>query len=81
MDIAMLMKVLGWCTVINWGILLLWFFAFVWAKDAFYRFHTQWFTLSKERFNEIHYTAMAYFKLTVMVFNLVPYLVLRFIIG
>lgn len=39
--------------------------------------HRRWFELSKERFDAIHYAAMTFFKLSVFVFNLVPYLVLR----
>ena len=34
---------------------------------------------SEERFDEIHYSMMGYYKLVVMLFNLVPYLVLRLV--
>ena len=32
---------------------------------------------SEERFDEIHYTMMGYYKLAVILFNLAPYLALR----
>ena len=69
---------LGWCAVINTVILLVWFLAFVFAHDLIFKIHTRWFKISEERFDEIHYTMMGYYKLAVMLFNLLPYLVLRF---
>jgi len=68
----------GWCTVINLGILFYWFLAIFFAFDFVFRTHTWWFEISEERFDEIHYTMMGYYKLAVLLFNLTPYLVLRF---
>jgi hypothetical protein len=76
MIIELLKEFLGWCTVINIGILLYWFLMIIYAHDFVYKFHTRWFKLSVEKFDAIHYSSMAYFKLTVFIFNLVPYLVL-----
>ena len=70
---------LGWCTVINFGVLLYWFLAIVFAHDFVFMMHSWWFTISEERFDAIHYTMMGYYKLAVMLFNLVPYLVLRWV--
>ena len=69
---------LGWCTVINLGMLLYWFLAIAFAHDFVFQVHTWWFEISKERFDEIHYTMMGYYKLAVLLFNVTPYLVLRF---
>mgnify|MGYP007092492915 FL=1 len=69
---------LGWCTVINLGMLLYWFLAIAFAHDFVFQVHTWWFEISKERFDEIHYTMMGYCKLAVLLFNVTPYLVLRF---
>ncbi len=77
MTLEILREVLGWCTVINLGLLLWWFGFFALAHNLVYRLHTRWFTLSEERFDAIHYAGMAFFKLCVIVFNLVPYLALR----
>jgi len=49
------------------------------AHDWTWRLHSRWFNLSVERFDAIHYAGIAYFKLTVFVFNLVPYLALRIV--
>ena len=69
---------LGWCSVINLGILLYWIIALVFARDLVFQTHTWWFEISEERFDEIHYTMMGYYKLAVLLFNVTPYLVLRF---
>ena len=69
---------LGWCTVLNLGVLTLWFLAIVFARDFVFRTHTWWFKISEERFDEIHYLMMGYYKLAVLLLNVTPYLVLRF---
>ena len=44
-----------WCTLINFGILLMWFMWFVFAHDWVLEFHGKWFRLSREQFDAIHY--------------------------
>lgn len=76
MNIEVARNFLLWCTIINYGILLLWFLFFVTARDWMYRFHGRWFRLSGEQFDAIHYTGMAVFKIGIILFNLVPLVVL-----
>jgi len=52
---------------------------FVFARNFVFRIHTRWFKIAEERFDEIHYTMMGYYKLMVFVFNVIPYLALRII--
>lgn len=40
--------------------------------------HTSAVEISKESFAEINYAMMGYYKLAVILFNVTPYLVLRF---
>ena len=42
-----------------------------------FRLHTRWFRLSVERFDAIHYAAMALYKVGILLLNLVPYVALR----
>ena len=74
MTMATMRELLGWCTLINMGILLYWFLIFSLARDWIYRFHGRWFKLSAERFDAIHYSGMAFFKIGIFLLNLVPYL-------
>lgn len=77
MTIDIIRDALLWCAVINMGLLLWWFLLFVLAHDWIYRFHGKWFSLSTEKFDSIHYTGMALFKIGIFLFNLTPYLALR----
>ena len=79
MEAQEIRKVLGWCSAINLGVLLLWFLVFVFARDVVFRIHPRWFNIAEERFDEIHYTMMGYYKLIVFVFNVIPYLALRIV--
>lgn len=79
MTVEMLREFLGWATLINLGLLYLWFFFFAFAHGWMYRLHSRWFKLSVERFDSIHYAGMAVYKIGLFVFNLVPYLVLLII--
>lgn len=71
-----LTALLGWSALINYGVLLFWFALFALRRDFIYTLHTRWFNLEQASFDAIHYTAMAGYKLLVLVFNLVPWLVL-----
>jgi hypothetical protein len=71
-------KFLGWCSIINIGLLLCWILALVFARDWVFWVHTSAVEISKESFAEINYAMMGYFKLAVILFNVTPYLVLRF---
>ena len=80
MTLELIRNVLGWCALINYGILLLWFLFFSLAHDWLFHFHGKWFSLSIEHFDAMHYLSMAFYKLSILLFFLVPYLVLRFVV-
>ena len=61
-----------WCTVMDYGVLLVWFVVFVFAHDAMQRIHGRWFHLSREQFDALHYGGMAVYKVGILLFNLVP---------
>ena len=79
MTVEIIRDVLGWCSVINVGLLLFWWLWFMLGHDFIYRFHGKWFKLSMERFDAIHYTLIGIFKIGIFLFNIVPYLALRIV--
>ena len=79
MTLEIIRDTLAWCTVINWIFLLWWLLFFIFAHDWMHRFHGKWFNLSVDKFDAIHYSGMALFKLGIILFNLVPYLALRIV--
>jgi len=76
MTIYMVRDALLWCFIINMGLLLWWFVFFTLAHDWIYRFHGKWFKLSVDKFDAIHYAGMAFFKICILFFNIVPYFAL-----
>ncbi len=76
MTIDLVRDALLWCFIINIGILLWWFLFFSLAHNWVYQFHGKWFKLSVEKFDTIHYASMAFYKICIFVFNIVPYLAL-----
>lgn len=79
MTIELLREMLGWCVLINFGLLLWWFGFLVFAHDFTFRLHSAWFDLTVNQFDAIHYQAMAYFKLAVFILNLVPWIALHIV--
>lgn len=79
MAVETIRDVLGWCSVINFGLLLWWWIFLMLAHDFVYRFHGKWFNLTVEQFDAIHYKGMMFYKLCLFLFNIVPYLALRIV--
>ena len=79
MTVDVFLGILGWSAVINFGLLMWWFLWILFAHDFVYRMHSRWFKVSVEKFDAIHYAGMAFYKITIIVFNVVPYLALRII--
>jgi hypothetical protein len=79
MTLEIIRDMLAWCTFINWIFLLWWLVFFIAAHDWMYRIHSKWFNISVDKFDTIHYSGMAFFKIAILLFNLVPYLALRIV--
>lgn len=79
MDVETLKAFLLWCTVINFAMLAVMFGALALMGDFVYRLHGRWFPMPRETWNATIYTMMGVYKLLVIVFNFVPWLVLLFV--
>jgi hypothetical protein len=76
MSIELTRHFLLWCTVINYGVLLVWFLVFVFARNSIQRIHGRWFGLATGQFDSLHYAGMAIYKIGILLFNLVPFVAL-----
>jgi hypothetical protein len=76
MNLELLSRFLIWSLAINYGVLLVWFLAFAYGRRALFTLHSRWFTLSDSTFDAIHYGAMAFYKIGILLFNLVPLIAL-----
>lgn len=79
MNLDTLHSLLGWCTLLNFAILLLWWLMFLVGRDWIYRLHTRWFRLSDEQFDAIHYGGIALYKIAIFLFNAIPWIALTII--
>ena len=74
MSLEMVRKALLWCTVLNYSVLFVWWLCFLLTHDWMQGWHSQWFHLSVEQFDALHYAGMALYKIGILLFNLVPYI-------
>ncbi len=79
MTLEVTRDVLLWCTVIDYGVLLLWFLVFAFAHGWLERMHGRWFHLSRPQFDALHYGGMSLFKIGILLFNLVPFIALSLV--
>ncbi len=76
MNMELLRNFLLWSAALNYALLVWWFLVFTFSHDLVFRLHGRWFALSEEHFDAIHYAGMAFYKIAIMMFNLVPGLIL-----
>jgi hypothetical protein len=77
MSIAIARSVLLWCTLINYGLLMIGVLVFWLPHGWLHRLWCRRFSLSAEQFDAIGYASIVLYKTLVLVFNLVPYIALR----
>ena len=65
------------------GMVLLaaWFAGFAVAGDWIYRVHSQWFQVSRQAFDTIHYAGMAVTKIVNILFFLLPWIAIKLVSG
>lgn len=76
MTMQELKEFLMWCTLINYGILLVWFGVFAFAPKFIHNVHSRWFKVSEETFHAIHYAGISLYKIGIILLNFVPWIVL-----
>ncbi|HQV73629.1 MAG: DUF6868 family protein [Dokdonella sp.] len=76
MNVMAIQQFLLCSLAVNYAILLVWFFGFVFAHEAIRKLHSRWFRLSPEQFDHVHYSGMAAYKIGIILFNLAPLLAL-----
>ncbi len=76
-DIQTITAFLGWCTVINIGLLLFYTVWLVSFKDFTKRIHSQLLGVEPDKLDLVYFQYLANFKLAVIVLNIVPYIALK----
>ncbi len=77
MTIEVLAAILGWCTVVNFGMLAISTVLLLCIRKPIQACHTKITNLSAEQLDQAYFQYLAQFKLLWIVFNLTPYLAIR----
>ena len=64
------------CALINYGVLILWCVLFIFAHDSIEKLNTLVMRRKIEHFETIHYAGIALYKLGIILFILIPWIVL-----
>ena len=76
-SVEQLRKFFGWCTVINFVILMVAALSVLLMRDWMSELHGSMFALDQGDILEAYFAYLANFKIVAIVFSLVPYLSLR----
>jgi len=79
MDIQILTSFFMWCTIINVGMLLFLGLIYLLAPNLVFRLQSRWIPISRETFDVVFYSFVGFFKVIVLVFNVVPWIALLII--
>ena len=76
-DYATLTEFLGWCTVINAGLLVIAALSLMTMRSWIAPLHSRMFKVSEENLSRYYFQYLGNYKLLVFTLNLVPYLALK----
>jgi len=76
MDLQTLTSFFMWCTIINVGLLLFLALIYLVAPNLIYRLQSRWIPIKRETFDVVFYSFIGFFKVVVLVFNVVPWIAL-----
>lgn len=76
MNINVVRAFFKWCTIINGGLLIFASLSIRFAGDWTFGMHSDWIPITRDAFNGEVYLLLGFFKIIVIVFNIVPYLAL-----
>mgnify|MGYP001550710958 CR=1 FL=1 len=76
-SVEALTSFLGWCTVINTGVLALAVVLLLLLRGPIAKLHGRMFALSDAEMSNAYVQYLAQYKIAIFIFNLVPYLALK----
>ena len=67
----------GWCTIINFGLLLISSIGIVAMRNTITRIHARMFGLDDATLSQLYFQYLGTFKIAAIVFSFVPYVALK----
>jgi hypothetical protein len=81
MSAAQVQSFLLWCTAINYSLLVAWVLIATLARAPWQRLQIRLFRVPAESVAVLNWAGIALYKLAIVMFNLVPYVALRMVLG
>ena len=75
--IETMIEFLGWCSVINIGMLIFYSIFIIIFTDTMVKIHTKMFDLDKNYLTQAYFKYLAQYKIIIIIFNIVPYFALK----
>jgi len=79
MSIIELTRFLAWFTVMNYVLMLISWLIYISVKDMILNFHSSTMGVPKEDLPRLYFQYFSIYKVLILAFGLVPYLILRFV--
>ena len=76
MSIETIREFLGWCTIINLGVFLFSTVKILLIRDWASKIHARMFNIDETSVRHSYFMYLAYYKIAIIVFNIVPYIAL-----
>lgn len=73
MALEVIRDILMWCSLINAALLIFLFVILTAGRKWVYSIHSKLFPITEEQFNMIIYSFFAFYKIVIIVFNIIPY--------
>lgn len=71
---------LGWCTVINFALLMFTAIVIFSCRNIVLNIHSRLSGVSRNELTKLYFSFLSYYKLAIIMLNFVPYLALRIIL-
>ena len=75
-EIEIIKEFLGWCSILNIGLLIFTVIIFTFSIDIISQIHAKLFSLDKNSLPNLYFKWIAQYKILIIVFNIVPYFAL-----
>ena len=72
-------EILGWCTVLNGGFLLIAALLLLVAREPIQRLHASMYGVSEDDLPRAYFQYLGQYKIAIFVLNLAPYIALRIV--
>ncbi|MFH1459167.1 MAG: DUF6868 family protein [Candidatus Omnitrophota bacterium] len=76
MTLELLREIFKWCSIINFGLFMLSIIVICSGRDWICKMHGKWYNIPEDKICVILYQVMAFYKISILIFNVIPFIVL-----